>query len=57
MFESLARATVGVLTLPIDIVKDAIPKGRCFDDEEISTVKKLKDIQDNIKDATKPKGK
>lgn len=57
MFESLARAAVGVLTLPIDIVKDVIPQGRCFDDEESSTVKKLKDIQDNIKDATKPKDK
>lgn len=57
MFESLLRATVGIVTLPIDVVKDVVPKGRAFTDEESAIVTKLKDIEDNIKEATKPKGK
>ena len=57
MFESLLRATVGVVTLPLDIVKDVVTLGGVVTDEDSAIATKLKDIEDNIKDATKPKDK
>ena len=57
MFESLLRATVGVVTLPLDIVKDVVTLGGAITDEDSAIATKLKDIEDNIKDATKPKDK
>lgn len=55
MFESLLRATVGVATLPLDIVKDVVTLGGAVTDEDSAIATKLKAIEDNIKDATKPK--
>jgi len=55
MFESLLRATVGVVTLPLDVVKDVVTMGGELVDEDSSVKTKLEDIYSNIKDATKPK--
>ena len=57
MFESLLRATINIITLPLDIVKDVVTLGGAITDEDSAIATKLKDIEDNIKDATKPKDK
>lgn len=54
MFESLLRATVGVVTLPLDIVKDTLTLGGAITDEDSAVATKLENIFDNIKDATEP---
>lgn len=54
MFESLLRATVGVVTLPLDIVKDTLTLGGAITDEDSAVATKLEDIFDNVKDATQP---
>lgn len=56
MFESLFRATLGVVTLPLDIVKDAVTMGGAITDEDSAIATKIEDIFSNIKDVTKPKG-
>lgn len=55
MFESLLRATVGVVTLPIDIVKDVVTLGGAATDEDSAIAAKLEDIEKNIKKATEPR--
>lgn len=56
MFESIFRATLGVVTLPLDIVKDTVTLGGAITDEDSAVADKLEAIFANIKDATKPKG-
>jgi hypothetical protein len=53
---SLLKAVVGVVTLPVDIVADAITLGGSLNDKpETYTGKKCADIMDNIADATESK--
>lgn len=54
MFESLLRATVGVVTLPLDAANDFVTMGGACTDEDSAVATKLEDIFENIKDATKP---
>lgn len=54
MFDSLFRATVGVVTLPLDIVKDTLTLGGAITDEDSAVATKLENIFENIKDATEP---
>jgi len=56
MFDKLLKATVGVATLPVDIVADVITMGGALTDQpEPYTAKKAGHIMDNLDQATSPK--
>ena len=58
MFGDLLKAAVGVVTLPLAVVKDTVTLGGTLADNEKSAIaESLKDIEQNIKNATKPEGK
>ena len=53
IFESLTKAVVGVVTLPVDVAADIVTLGgNLTNKEEPYTCKKIKKIMDNIDDAT-----
>ncbi len=54
MFDSLLKAAVGIVTLPVDVVADVVTLGGSLNaKDQPYTVKKARDIMDNIEDATK----
>lgn len=56
LFDSLTKAIVNVVSLPVTAVADVITMGGALADEEIPyTVQALSDLVDNIQDAGKPK--
>ena len=58
MFGSLLKAVVGVVTLPVDVVADAITLGGALTDTpEPYTSKKAGQIMDNLSDAVEPESK
>lgn len=49
MFDNLLKAAIGVVTLPVDIVADAVTlPQKALDDEEFNTTRKAKAIVDNL---------
>jgi hypothetical protein len=54
MFGSILKAAVGVVTLPVAVVKDTITIGGALIDEESAIIKNLKAISDNTEKAVDP---
>ena len=55
LIESLAKAAVGVVTLPVAVVADVITLGGALTDkDEPYTASAASDIVKNLSDATKP---
>lgn len=53
--ESLAKAAVSVVTVPVAVVADVITLGGSLNDKDQPyTADALEDLVDNLKDATKP---
>lgn len=53
LIESLAKAAVGVVTLPVDLVADTITLGGALTDRPVPyTAEKASDIMSNLKEAT-----
>jgi hypothetical protein len=58
MLESLAKAAVAVVTVPVAIVADAVTLGGSLTDKEQPyTADAVGDLVDNLKDATRPERK
>lgn len=58
MFKSLAKAALGVVTVPVAVIADSITLGGSLADKPRPyTYEACKDIVDNLKDATKPERK
>jgi len=56
ILESLTKAAVGVVTLPVALVADAVTLGgACTDRKEPYTATAVGDIVKNLTDAAKPK--
>jgi len=55
MFGDFVKATVGVVTLPIDIVKDTINMGGALDDTDSAVITKLESICENLNNIAKPR--
>lgn len=56
LFDSLAKAVVNVVSLPVTAVADVITMGGVLSDEDTPyTAQALSDLLDNIQDAGKPK--
>lgn len=56
IFESLTKAAVGVVTLPVALVADVVTMGgACNDKDEPYTASAVSDIVKNLTDAAKPK--
>jgi len=54
VFEGLAKAAVGVVTVPIDIAADVVTLGGTLTDKDQPyTAKKAEDIMRNIEKATR----
>lgn len=55
MFKDLMKAAVGVVTAPVDIAADVITLGGALTDkDEPYTVKKAKQVMENLENATEP---
>ena len=55
MFSSVVKAAVGVVTLPVSVVADAVTLGGALSDKEQPyTSKNLEDIVTNLGDAVDP---
>lgn len=55
MFESLFKAVLGAVTVPVAVVADvATLGGAIVDKNEPYTASAVKDVLQNLKDATKP---
>jgi hypothetical protein len=53
--KSLAKAAVGVVTLPVDVAADFITMGGALTDrDKLYTAKKAGQIMDNLSDAADP---
>jgi hypothetical protein len=54
LLEKVAKATVGVITLPVDVVADVVTMGGELNDRGTSyTGDKLESIVDNLQDSAK----
>ncbi len=54
LFDSLAKAVVNVVSLPVTVVADVITMGGALTDEEIPyTAQALEDLLENLQDAGK----
>jgi len=57
MFESLFKAALSVVTVPVSVVADVVTLGGSLTDkDEPYTTTAVSDAVQNLKDATKPKG-
>ena len=57
MFDNLFKAIVGVVVLPVDVVKDvATLGGSVIDEDTPATIKRLRQINSNIDKAVDPDG-
>jgi hypothetical protein len=55
MLESLAKAAVGVVTVPVAVAADVVTLGGSLTDKtEPYTAKAVSDVVQNLTDATKP---
>lgn len=55
MLESLAKAAVGVVTVPVAVVADVVTLGGSLTDkDEPYTAAAVSDVVQNLADATKP---
>jgi predicted benzoate:H+ symporter BenE len=55
IFKSLTKAALGVVTVPVAVVADAITMGGALADKDKPyTAEACSDIVQNLKDATKP---
>ena len=56
MLESLAKAAVAVVTVPVAVVADAVTLGGALTDrQQPYTAEAVGDLVDNLKDAAKPR--
>jgi len=56
ILESLAKAAVSVVTIPVAVVADAVTLGGVLTDKDTTyTGKAVSDAMKNLEDATKPK--
>ena len=56
MLESLAKAAVSVVTVPVSVVADVVTLGGSLNDQdEPYTAKALGDLIDNLSDAVDPR--
>ena len=53
MFTNLLKAAVGTILLPVDIIRDTVTLGGAITDDESAIANRLKDICDNLDEATK----
>lgn len=57
MLESLAKAALGAVTVPVAAVADAVTLGGALADKDKSyTAEAVSDVVDNLKDAARPNG-
>ena len=55
LFESLAKAALGVVTIPVAAVADVVTLcGVLTDKDEPYTAKAVSDVVENLKNATRP---
>jgi hypothetical protein len=55
MFESLAKAAVAVVTVPVAVVADVVTMGGVLTDKDNPyTAEAVEDFMDNLKDAATP---
>lgn len=55
MFESLAKAAVAVVTVPVAVVADVVTMGGVLTDKDKPyTAEAVEDFVDNLKDAASP---
>ena len=55
MIESIAKAAVAVVTVPVAVVADVVTMGGVLTDKDKPyTAEAVEDFVDNLKDATKP---
>ncbi len=58
MIESIAKAAVAVVTVPVAVVADVVTLGGALTDKDQPyTADAASDLVDNLKDATKPERK
>ena len=58
MIESIAKAAVAVVTVPVAVVADVVTMGGALTDKDKPyTAEAVGDLVDNLKDATKPERK
>ena len=58
MIESIAKAAVAVVTVPVAVVADVVTLGGALTDKDKPyTAEAVEDLVDNLKDATKPERK
>lgn len=56
MLESLAKAALGVVTVPLAVVADVVTLGgACTDKDRPYTADAVSDVMSNLEDAVKPK--
>ena len=56
MIESLAKAALGVVTVPVAVVADVVTLGGALTDKDKPyTAEAVSDVVQNLEDATKPK--
>lgn len=56
ILESLAKATLAVVTVPVAVVADVVTLGGvCTDKDKPYTAEAIGDLVDNLKDATRPR--
>jgi len=55
LLESLTKAAVGVVTVPVGIVADVVTLGGVLNDRESYTKEAVSDVMDNLKDAVTSK--
>ncbi len=56
MFDNLLKSVIGVVVLPVDIVKDAVTLGGTLTNEDSAIAKRADQIGKNIDEALNPKG-
>ncbi len=57
MFESLTKAAVGIVTMPIAVVADVVTLGGALTDQKTPySAQQAEKILDNLDDAIDPKG-
>lgn len=56
ILESLTKAAVGVVTVPVAVVADVVTLGGALTDKDRPyTAEAVSDVVNNLKDATRPK--
>jgi hypothetical protein len=56
MLESVAKAALGVVTVPVAVAADVVTLGGALTDkDEPYTAEAVRDVVQNLKDAAKPK--